>query len=232
MAHTLGTTQSQPTVANTTETTNPMIASFTCGTGVTVLCIMLRYAGSTARGGGAPTYNGNTMLQADSQRFGSASPECSCEVWYLLAPPITTADISVPNSGGLAMKMDIGSGVAQSGFTSALDVANGAGAVGTNPTVSVTTTVAGDILFNTVANGAQTWTTSARTGTLIQQGDHGAWGGGSQYLLMAGTGAQAMAWTFATSEDYGIITAAFKEVVLPSGPAIPVLMNQYKQRRS
>ena len=220
MAHTIGTTQSQPTVANTTETTNPMVASFTCASGVTVLCIMLRYVGSADRTGGAPTYNGNAMIQADIVRRGTPSPEASCEIWYLLSPPITTANISVPNAGALAMKMDIASGKAQAGKLSALDDESGKGTAGANPSVSVVTTVAGDIIFNTVANGAQAWSASAQTGTLIQQGDHGAWGGGSQYFIMTGTGTQAMSWTFATSEDYGAIAVAFMEVDPPAVPSL------------
>lgn len=223
MAHSIGTTQSQPTGATSTETTNPMVASFTTTSANTVLGIMLMYAGSTARAGGDPTFGSQTFIQADSQRSGTPSPECSCEAWYIIGPTTQTANISVPNSGGLAMKMHIASANAASGFRSAFDVANGAGTTGTNPTVSVTTTVNGDMLFNVVANGAQAWSTSTRTGTLIQEGDLGAWGGGAQYFVMTGSGAQAMSWTFGTSEDYGIITMAFKEVAIP-------FVNSYRGR--
>lgn len=213
MAHTFGSSAQFPTVATTTSTSNPLVTSFTCGSGSSVLCVMLIYAGATNRAGGAPTYNGVALQQPDIPRRGAVSPECTAELWYLLNPPTGSAlNVSVPNTGALAMKMYMATGMAASGMSSALDVANGAGTTGTNPTVSVTTTVNGDIIFNVVASGAQTWTTSARTGTLIAQGDLGSWGGGSQYFLKSNTGAQAMAWTFATSEDYGIISVAFKEL--------------------
>jgi hypothetical protein len=175
---------------------------------------MLIYAGNTARGGGAPTYNGAALTQADQQRFGTTGPECSAELWYLLNPPTGSAyTISIPNSGGLAMSASVVSAKAGSGKSSALDVVSGKGAVGTNPvTNSFTTTVNGDAVFAVVANGAQSWGPSAQTGTLIHNSDNGAWGGGSQYLMQTSAGSTTMGWTFGTSEDYGIVAAAFKEV--------------------
>lgn len=205
-----------PATANTTATTNPLTATFTPASGVTVLVLTILYAGSTARGGGAPTFNGVEMTQAGTQQKGTTSPECSCELWYLLNPPIGSYTVSIPNSGGVALSADISSFKAASGKTSALDIASGKnGATSTNPaTDSFSTTVNGDVIVAVVANGAQTWSGTA-SGTLLYNSDNGAWGGGSQYLLQATAGSTAMSWTFGTSEDWGVQAAAFKEVDLP-----------------
>jgi hypothetical protein len=217
MAHTLDTFARLPSAANTTATTNPQTGTYTTGTGATVLVLMLLYAGGTARAGGDPSFNGVTMLQAGSTRTGTPSPEASCEIWYLLDPSIGAFTVSVPNSGGLALKIHIASAIAGGGMVSALDQTGGAGTAGTNPTASVTTTVNGAAIFACVADGAQTWNPSGRSGTQIYDEDFGSWGGGSQYIMQASFGTQAMSWTFGTSEDYGLAVAAFKEVTAPVG---------------
>jgi hypothetical protein len=216
MAHSYDTSFRIP--ASGTSTSNPVTGSYICGTGSTVLVVMINYAGSTARGGGAPTFNGIALTQADQQRYGSTGPECSSEIWYLLDPPTGAAyTVNVPNSGGLATVVMVASAKAASGKKSALDVSSGLGAVGTNPTTSsFTTTVNGDAIFATVANGAQSWSPTSRTGTQLSDSDNGAWGGGFQYLMQAAAGSTTMGWTFGTSEDYGIIAVAFKEYTPPS----------------
>lgn len=209
MAHTFDTSLRIPTTS--VNTSNPQSGSYTCGAGATLLVVSLVYAGSTARSGGAPTYNGVALQQADIQRYGSTNPEASVEMWYMLNPPTGAAyTISVPNAGGLNMATMIASFKAQSGYTSFLDVSNGNGAVSTNPSVSVTTTADGDVIVAAVANGAQSWS-GTPVGTNVFTNDNGSWGGGLQYLLQTSQGTQAMSWTFGTSEDWGVVVAAFKE---------------------
>ena len=219
MAHTFGTGAQFPTTGTATDANNPATFSYTCPAGSTVLCLMIAYAGSTDRAGGAPSYNGVAMTQAGTVHRGSPSPECSCEIWYLLDPPTgSSLNFSVPNTGTLASKYYIGTGIAGSGMVSALDVVGGADTAGTNPSATVTPTVNGAIIFAVVANGAQAWNSTAVSGTAeIAEGDLGAWGAGSQYFLQATAAAKAMSWTFGTSEDYGIAVAAFKEVTAPVG---------------
>lgn len=209
MAHTFDTSLRFP--ASGTSTTNPLSTSFTCGAGTTVLVVMLNYAGGSDRAGGAPTYNGLSLTQADQNRRGTTNPEGTAELWYLLNPPTGAAyTVSVPNSGGVAMSMVIASAISASG-ASALDVTNGGGGVSANPSVSVDTTVNGDVIFAVVVDGAQSWAPTGRTGTQLYDTDNGAWGGGAQYLLQTSAGTQAMGWTFGTSEDWGLVVAAFKE---------------------
>lgn len=234
MAHTFDTKQRMPATANTTATTNPLTATFTPGAGVTVLVLAILYAGSTARGGGAPTFNGAALTQAGSQRYGTTSPECSCELWYLLSPPIGAYTVSIPNSGGLALSAEVSTYKAATGYSSALDVVSGQnGATSTNPTTaSFSTTVNGDAIVAVVANGAQSWASTARTGTVVYDNDNGTWGGGSQYLLQSTAGSTTMSWTFGTSEDWGVQAVAFKEVLITSKylrtkSGSPVTINNY-----
>lgn len=211
MAHTYDTKGETPSGTGLS-TANPVTMSFTCGSGATVLVLCIVYAGSTARGGGSPTYNSVSMTQADQRRYGSASPECTVEIWYLLNPPTGSSyTLNVPNSGALSTHIWVSSYKAQSGYKSVLDVSNGAGAVGTNPTCSVTTNRDGDVIVAAVANGAQTWSPSGRSGTKLYDADLGSWGGGAQYFLQSTAGSKAMSWTFGTSEDYGECVVAFKE---------------------
>lgn len=210
-AHTFDTSARLP--SSGTSTSNPLTGSYTCGAGATVLTVMLKYANSTSRTGGAPTYNGIALTQADITRKAASSPEGCAELWYLLNPPTGSSyTVSIPNSNTKTMVAYVASAKACPGYASALDVAGGNTGTSTNPTASVTTTVVGDILFAVVFNGATTWAPSGRTGTQLYDSDDGAWGGGSQYLIKTDTGSQAMAWTFGTSDDWGECVAAFKQI--------------------
>lgn len=208
MAHSFGNSSSHGSSAS-----NPVTVSFTPVEGSTVLVLMICVGGGTDRTGGAPTFNGMTMVQAGTNQKAAASPETVVEMWYLLNPPIATKTISIPNSGSLTLFTTIATGKAEAGKGSDLDVTNGANGTSTNPTASVTTTANGDIIFSIVGTGAQTWAPSARDGTQIFDTDNGAFGDGEQYLLQANAGAQAMGWTFGTSDDWAIVVAAFKETI-------------------
>ena len=213
MAHTYG---NASTLA--TSTANPITsATYTPTSGATCVVLMLIVAGATNRAGGAPSFNGVAMTQANTTQKGAASPEASVEVWYIAgASTPASGTFSIPNSGGLSISYVAASGKAGAGLTSAFDAAIGSNGTSTNPTTTnLTTTVANDIIFAAVANGAQTWAPSARAGTQIFDNDLGAFGGGGQYLIKAVAGVQAMTWTFGTSEDWGAVAVAFKEVTAP-----------------
>ena len=253
MAHTFGNAS-----ASASASTNPVVsATFTPTAGSTCLVAVLCVTGATNRAGAAPTYAGTTMTQASTTQKAAASPECSLEVWYVTGTAAATAGtLSIPNTGTLAIFYVLATGKAGSGMGSAFDVAGGGNNTSTNPSVALAsaTTVNGDIVFAAIANGAQTWAPSARTGTQIHDTDTGGFGYGTQYLLQATAGAQTMAWTFGTSEDWGAVAVAFKEVrrlQLPTdvgasavtgsaatlnkvgtGPTIPVLLATFRRRRA
>lgn len=215
MAHTYGNATTLATAA-----TDPIVsASYTPTAGSTVVVLMLLVGGATDRAGGAPSYNGVAMTQADVTRKGTTSPEASTELWYIAGVDTpSSGTFSIPNTGLLSIDYVGASALAGATMTSAFDVAIGSAGVSTNPTTTaLTPTVNGAIIFACCADGAQTWAPSAQTGTNIYTFDSGTFGGSGQYLLQATAGSQAMSWTFGTSEDWGAVGVAFKEVAVASG---------------
>lgn len=212
MAHTYGTSARLPATATAT-TANPATVSLTCGAGTTVLWLGIVVSTTTARTGGAPTYNGIEMTQAGSDRNAGGTPESHVEQWYLLDPPTGASyTISVPNDNTRALTFSAATGLAGSGKWSALDAQSGASGSSTNPAASVTSTRNGDIIFAVCGDGANTWAPTARSGTQINDWDAGTRGHGTQYVLQASAGSQATNWTFGTSEDWAISNAAFRLV--------------------
>jgi len=99
---------------------------------------------------------------------------------------------------------------AQSGYTSVFDAVGYTETTGSNPSVTTNST-AGGIVFAVVGTGDNAFAPSDQTGTNLYAGDLGSTGRGVQYLIENTTGARAMSWTEATSEDYGAIAVSFKE---------------------
>jgi hypothetical protein len=186
----------------------------------TLVVLMLINAGGAARSGGAPTFGANTMLQVDTSRRGGTSPEISAEMWYITASgigqaTITDTDISVPNGGADRIAFDLVSAYAGPGKTSVLQVATGSAvaSTSTNPYCTITTTAGSTMIFEVVANGANTWAPTARTGnfTNINDNDIGNYGGGMMYAITNIVGPITGSWTFATAEDWGVVMGAFGE---------------------
>lgn len=194
--------------AQASSTTNPRVLSVVVADGDTVLVVPVVVESATLRTGGAPTYAGRTMLQAGATQQPAASPETSVELWYLLNPPVGTANVSVPNAGVLTVRVAGVTGRSSTG-ASEFNVANGANNTSTNPTASVTTTKDGCFIVSVVGSGATTWAPSARDGTQLWDTDHGADGSGAQYLLQTSAGAQAAGWTFGTSDDWAVCVGAW-----------------------
>lgn len=225
MAHSLGST----VLARSSAATSPITRSATTAAGDTVLVLFLDVKSATDRAGGAPTFNGVAGLQANSTQKAASSPEAGVEVWYWAgniqpgnsgALFIGTANIVIPNTGSLTIFSAAYTGRAASGFTSQFDAANGGNNTSTNPTTgAIVSTVNGAIYFAATAGGWQTFAPSARAGTSLYETDDGATGGGGQYLLQGAAGSQAMTWTFGTSNDWGAVGVAFKEVPAPSPAA-------------
>lgn len=226
MAHTLGTTSTRTSLA-----TNPITtASFTLVREDTVLCLLLKVNGATDRAGGAPTFSSLTFTQASTTQKAAASPEASCELWYILNPchyiRPGSYTATIPNTGSLTVFYTFVTGRAKSGGSSKFDGANGGNGTSTNPTPgAVTCTEPGDIGFAVVASGAQTWAPTAQAGTAIANTDDGTHGGGEQYILQESIGAVTLGWTFGTSDDWGAVSAFFKEIS-------PVNINNYLHGRA
>lgn len=206
-AHTLDTSQQ-----NNSLTANPATFSYTSGAGTTVLVLNLVVVNSTARTGGAPTYNGVAMTQADGTRMAT---ETNTEMWYLLNPPTGSAyTVSIPNTNTRTIRAFTATAKAQSGYTSALDVVNGATGTTANPSVSVTTTTAGDFVTSITGHGSN----SLGTGNKTRYGgvwgiDHGAYVSMRMYELQAAAGATTHTYTVG-ADDWGMVVTAFKQVPL------------------
>lgn len=188
---------------------------YTCGAGATLLVLCIAVDGLTARTGGAPTYNGVALLQADQNRY-YASGETISELWYMLAPPTGSAlTLHIPDDNNVYFTAEASSYKAASGKTSALRTANGGSGSSTNPTgPSLTGLAAGDVIVACVGDGATTWAPSGRTGVQLYDIDDGSYGDGAQYYITPDASNVAMAWTFGTSSTWGLVEAAFKEVNL------------------
>lgn len=197
-------------------TTNPTTLSYTCGSGTTLLVLMLQHT-QAARTGGSPTYNAVAMTQVGAAVLNNA--EVGVEMWYAVLPPTGSAyTISVPNSGAQAMRITAASFKAQSGYYSALDQNTSTNVDGANPSLSRTTTVNGDVCIDVLGDGLLSVPT-ARTHTLLYNNDEGALVFETQYALQGTLGAITMTHTIAT-DDVAMIMACFKEV---SGSATAAL---------
>lgn len=208
MAHTIGSLPSRASSAG-----NPITFSQAVAAGETVMVVMLKVNGATDRAGGALTWGEFTLTQANSTQKAAASPEASAELWYLLNPPVGSKTLTIPNTGALTVFYQVAFGRAAGGGKSRFNAAAGSNATGTNPTPgAIASCLAGDIVFGVIATGATTWAPSAQAGTVIQNTDDGAHGGGTQYSLRSADGSFTLNWTFGTSDDYGAVAAAFSEI--------------------
>jgi hypothetical protein len=196
--------------ARASSASNPITFSYTVNTGDRVVVLLLKVNGATDRAGGAPTWGSATFTQANATQKAAASPEASCEIWYLLNPEPGTQTLTIPNTGALTIFYTVGLGQDPNNKRVAFDSANGGNATSSNPTPgAVTTGDDGALLFAITAGGWQTWNPSAQAGTAINNNDDGAHGEGSQYLEQAVHASVTLNWTFGTSDDWGAVVAAF-----------------------
>jgi hypothetical protein len=181
----------------------------------TVIVCMIKVIGATARTFGAPTIGGVSMTQATITQIAAASPEASCEMFYLTnlnaIPGAGSQTFAIPNGNGVSGFYTWAAGQSVTGRSSFVN-AIGANGTSTNPAPgSITPNGGGDIGFAITAGGWTTWAPSAQAGTIIANTDDGADGGGEQYIITPNGTAVNLGWTFATSDDWGAIAAFFKE---------------------
>jgi len=224
-AHTFDTSAVRYTTTTAWGTTNPNTLSYTAGTGSSVMVLGIVSA-VACRTPGTPTFNGKSFTQITTSQIAAASPEGCAELWYLILTPSDTGTayiVSVPNTATLrAINYHVATFKAQNGYTSAFDVGAGSNGTTTNPgTGSITTTANGDVLVSELFTGLQTMPTVTSPGTQLYSNDPGNYGGAFQYYLQATAGAQQLRWTSGTSDDWGAITAAFKEVAPTYIPPSP-----------
>lgn len=193
-----------------TGSTNPLITSYTCGSGATLLVLGIVVGGGTNRTGGAPTYNGISMTQVQTTQKYATSPETSCEMWYL-SNPITNSvkTISVPNSGARTLYIIASSYKAAVGKTSVLENSYATTGLSANPSVNFTTFTAGDVVVDVLGDGLNTVPTSNSNIKLFSV-DDGSYSDNGQYSLQALAGNVVFSWNVG-SDDWCYIIGAWKE---------------------
>lgn len=199
--------------ARTSSSSNPITASITTLAADTVLCVLVKIVGANNRSGGSLTFGSSSLIQAGIAQKAAATPEASAELWYLVNPPHGTFTLTIPNAGVATILYTVEAGQAQAGMASAFDGTSGANNTAINPSPgAIVTTGIGDIVWAITAGGWTTWAPTPQAGTVIANTDDGADGGGEQFLIQAAAGSIDMNWTFGTSDDWGAVAAAFKEV--------------------
>ena len=217
---------------------NPLTSNYTPGSGATVLVLGIVTAGSTARGAGAPTFDGNSLTQADQTRQHGVNPETSCELWYLLNPDTGSAlQISIPNPNSLVLHIQVSTYKAAGGFASDLDVEGGSSGTSASPTVELIPTVNGAVIVGVFGDG-EDFTPTDQTGTELNTTDDGLYSDSNQFTLQAVAAAIDTGWTTQTygagvygggiyngDDDWCMSVVAFKEtnIVITVEPDVQTL---------
>lgn len=187
---------------------SPVTDNYTCGATATLLVFHITTTGSTARAGGAPTFNGVALAQAGTAQYSGA--EGWAEIWYMLAPPAGTSyAVSVPNTSVENVHVAISSYISSTG-ESAFDTTGQGSGTTTTPTVTITPTADGAVIVDSMFTGDRDDPT-ANTATLLYSNDTGSEGNACQYLAQATAAAFAMAYT-TRSDDWAIVGASFVTV--------------------
>ncbi len=188
-------------------TTNPRTLAYTCGANAKLLVLHIMGQNTTARTGGAPTYNSVAMTQAGTTATGTN--ENTAELWYLLAPATgSSLTISVPNSGGLQLTL------IASSFNNDVPVAfnktTQQAGIGANPSLTITPSGNGAAIVDVFAGGDLN-VVSANSQTLLFSTDEGAYNTASQYAVQTSQGPVTFSYTM-PSDDIAQVVASFVPV--------------------
>jgi len=194
----------------TTGAADPTQFSYTCGSGSTVLVLLIVGAGTTLRTGGAPTYNGVAFTPGDT----NYNVETFNELWYMLDPPTGSSyTVQIQNDNTRTIFGCVASFKAASGYTSQLRACSKTTGTTADPGgPTMTSLAAGDVIVSVIGTGDNTFAPSGQTGTVIYTYDPAAYGMGSQYYITPDTADRSLTWTEATADDWNTIVASFKEV--------------------
>jgi hypothetical protein len=207
-----------PTAALSTTAANPVTQAFTCSDEGTLLVLMICYAASTARIGGAPTYNGVAFTQVQTKQ---GVTETSTEMWYLRNPSLGGAyNIVIPNTNTRTLWAYVVSAKSLVGTMFTVGASGVRSTTEADPYAAVTTIHDNSIIFAVVSTGDNTFAPTTRTGTSLYEEDIAAYGGAAQWYIKTTAGAQNMSWSDSTIDDYGAIACAF--YVIASSTSTPI----------
>jgi len=192
-------------------TSNPNTLSHTCSASTKLLVLAIFVNGTTARTGGAPTYNGTPMTDSGQGFVFLSGGEAGVEVWYLIEPDTGSSyTVSVPNTGAVNCDLSVTSFEATN--NAAFDNSNSASADSGTWSVSVTVSNNNCLMFGAVGSGERDTPTAGTNYTLIHTYDAGNQVWGSEYDLDAGSsGSITVDFTPARADDWGLIGIGFYE---------------------
>jgi hypothetical protein len=198
------------TNARITGSTSPLTASFDPGANAKLMVLGIVVGGSTARAGGAPTFNSVAMQQAGSRQTAT---ETNVELWYLINPATTNQTVSIPNTGSLSLFCEVSTYKLPTGATAfAFDsgtIQQGTG-VSANPSQTITLSQGGGHIVVQVLGDGLTSVPTDNSANLLRKTDDGNFTDSHQYNVQSSsppTGV-AVSWTIA-SDDWAMITAGF-----------------------
>jgi hypothetical protein len=177
--------------------------------------------GTAARTGGAPTYNSVTMTDSGAGFVFNDPGECGVEVWYLLSPDTGSSyAVNVPNSGALLFDISVTSWIPSVGGA-AFDAQNSGTGTTQNPSITVTTGNANDLMVGALGSGDRDAPTAGTNYTLIHTRDIGNQTWGTEYDLdTGGSGGVTVDFGTARADDWGLIGVAFNEEVTDPAPNV------------
>ena len=194
---------------------NPHTLTFTCGANCKLLVVGVLTRANVPRIGGAPTYNGVALTQAESVQVGEA--ECTAELWYLSNPATGAAHtISIPNEEDedeeiTALLTVIASSYSNAAaYTAVLDASNATEETQGNPSLAVITTADGAVVVDVFASAYGTPATG-NSDVLLYGVDEpiGAWSSHAQYALQTTAGLKTLGYTQA-DDGVAYILGAFQ----------------------
>jgi RHS repeat-associated protein len=150
------------------------------------------------------TYNGTSLTKATSTRAGGMASE----IWYLVNPATGSNTMSVTVTGATdSIKLTAASftGALQS---SPLDASNAATGFGGNPTMSLTTGTANDLVAATLSRFGTTAATTNRTA--LYNSTASSTLGAASYQIATTTGSYSDTYTGSASADWSMAMAGFK----------------------
>lgn len=186
-------------------TGDPVTLAYTCGTNCKLLVLAVLGQTNAGRTGGAPTYNSVAMTQANSSMLGEA--ECTTEIWYLRTPDTGSSyDISVPNTGGLSIRLVAVSFTLATGSSALFNVSS-TNTTGADPSLTINSVPDGAACVEALGSGYKD-AVGGRTHTQLFDNDEGAWNDATQYTIKSGAGNLTMSFT-QSSDDVAMVMVAF-----------------------
>jgi RHS repeat-associated protein len=150
------------------------------------------------------TYNGTSLTKATSTRGGGMASE----IWYLANPASGSNTVSVTVTGATdSIKLTAASftGANQS---SPLDASNATSGWGGNPTISLTTGTANDLVTATLSRFGTTDATTNRTS--LYNSTASSTLGAASYQIATAAGSYSDTYTGSASSDWSMAMAGFK----------------------